>query len=250
MKQLMFAFVAMLVFAGCKKEKVPKAENLVKKGKLSEFSYSFNGSPAEICKISYDNSGRLATYMDSDHKYSFSYNGASNLVVTRSKLSDGTIDQTIECVLNGSGAITKAEYKSNGLTSYTYLFNYDASGNMLSLKGSGGGGTHEEVFTYENGVPVSLKVSDGVSVYRTEQFVYDFSRVNKSGLTYWYIWPSDVLYGKPLKYHLKEVKSFNANGDVINHTKYNLNFDAEGYPVSEVVSSQIKNYIQTYTYKF
>jgi YD repeat-containing protein len=200
--------------------------------------------------MSYDSNGRLATYIDSDHKYSFSYNGVANLVVTRNKLSDGAVDQIIECVLNGAGAITKAEYKSNGTIIYTYQFMYDASGNLISLKGIGGGGTYEKVFTYENGVPVSLKIYDGGTLSRTEHYIYDNSRANKSGLSCWYTWPSDILHGKPLKYYLKESKEFNANGELINHKKNSFTYDAAGYPVTEVISSLIKNTTQTFTYKF
>lgn len=250
MKHLLQLFTVVLLITSCKKNMIPSQELNTKNSKLIEFGYSYNNTPAETLKMSYDNAGRLASYLDSDHNYSFSYAGSTSLVITRKKLNDGTVDQVIECVLNEAGAITKSEYMSNGSIIYTYLFSYDASGNLVSLKGIGSGGVHEKFFSYENGVPVSLKTYTGGVLNRTEQYVYDNSRINRSGLACWYSWPSAVLHGKPLKYYLKEAKEFNASGELINHRVNNITHDAAGYPVSEVTTSILKNTTQTYTYKF
>ncbi|RXK58783.1 DUF4595 domain-containing protein [Lacibacter luteus] len=250
MKHLLLVLTVSLLLFSCKKNTIPSQESNTKSSKLAEFSYSYNGTTPEVYKMSYDNNGRLTTYLDSDHKYSFSYTSNASLIVTRSKLSDGTVDQTIECVLNEAGAITKAEYKNNGSITYTYLFSYDASGNLVSLKGIGSGSVHEKFFSYENGVPVLLKTYTGGVLYRTEQYVYDNSRINKSGLACWYNWPSEVLHGKPLKYYLKEAKEYNANGELINHRVNSITHDAAGYPVAEIMTSILKNTTQTYTYKF
>lgn len=250
MKHLFVLLFFTGLLASCKKSNSIPAVQVEKHGKISEYVYIANNGAVQTSKMSYDNSGRLLTFLDSDHKYSFSYVTPSSLIVTRTKLSDGIVDQQIDCILNVAGAITKMDYKQNGSVIYTYLFTYDLSGNLKMVKGVSNGNTNEVEFIYENDVAISSKsISNGVLI-RTTQYSYDYTKPNKTGLTHWNVWPSDILHGKPLKYHIAEFKDFDMNGMLKQHIKNSIEFDPYGYAIKETFLSITNNSKKLYQYKY
>jgi len=199
--------------------------------KISQISYSYNGSASENESMTYDVQGRLATYTEDDHTSSFAYTSATKLEVTRRKKSDNSIDRVYDCTMNSNGAITEMLFKESNIIKYTYLFEYNSDGYLTKIKGINPGYIYEEFFEIVDGNATSSKLYyDGVQS-SNRQYFPDNTKPNKTFFSTWTYWPSATLFGKPSKYHLKEFKDFNMSNMLTWHTKYMVETDAQGYPV-------------------
>ena len=199
--------------------------------KISQISYSYNGSASENESMTYDVQGRLATYTEDDHTSSFAYTSATKLEVTRRKKSDNSIDRVYDCTMNSNGAITEMLFKESNIIKYTYLFEYNSDGYLTKIKGINPGYIYEEFFEIVDGNATSSKLYyDGVQS-SNRQYFPDNTKPNKTFFSTWTYWPSATLFGKPSKYHLKEFKDFNMSNTLTWHSKYMIETDAQGYPV-------------------
>jgi YD repeat-containing protein len=199
--------------------------------KVSQISYSYNGSASENEAMTYDAQGRLATYTEDDHTSSFVYTSATKLEVTRRKKSDNSIDRIYDCTMNSHGAITEMLFKENNVINYNYQFEYNSDGYLTKIKGINPGYIYEEYFEIVDGNATSSKLYyDGVQSSNRQYFPNN-TKPNKTFFSTWSYWPSATLFGKPSKYHLKEFKDFNMSNTLTWYTKYMIETDAQGYPV-------------------
>ena len=199
--------------------------------KISQISYSYNGSASENESMTYDAQGRLATYIEDDRISSFAYTSGTKLEVTRRKKSDNSIDRIYDCTMNSQGAITEMLFKENNIIKYTYLFEYNSDGYLTKIKGINPGYIYEEFFEIVDGNATSSKLYyDGVKSSNRQYFT-DNTKPNKTFFNTWSYWPSATLFGKTSKYHLKEFKDFNMSNTLTWHSKYIIETDPHGYPV-------------------
>jgi hypothetical protein len=261
MKLLAAALIILIAAASCSKSKnelpqpVPQPLEQSKEKKLISANYIYENDPTEIMELTYDAQGRLSLYNDGDHKYFFSFDAGSKLNVTRKNVSDGQTDQILECDLNEKGAITKMIYKrTDNTVFYMYEYSYDANGYLLKQKGSNMGSTpysYEIEYTVVNGNPVSSKLSyDGVLSSNTV-LTYDEKILNKAPFSASYMWPSDKLFGKPIKNILIGAKTFNTSNVLTWETKNTYMFDANNYPVKVTTTDILKGeaYVANYVYQ-
>jgi hypothetical protein len=219
--------------------------------KIKEIIYTDPTMNTESSTFTYDEQGRIKTYTDEPYSYTMTYESPVLMKVTRTK--NGVFDQERICNLNDKGAITKMEYHSvpgNAIT-YTYEWQYDANGYVSKIKGSSPNGNYfEEVFETINGNPVSSKLyHDGVQ-YHNRSYTYDLSKVNKQPYSAWYLWPSETLFGKPVKNLLIEYKSFDVNNVIDWHTKTTYQLDSDGYPVKYTTDYVHENTKSTTEFKY
>jgi len=199
--------------------------------KISQISYSYDGSTSENESMTYDVQDRLSTYTEDDHTSSFAYTSATKLEVTRRKKSDNSIDRIYDCTMNSQGAITEMLFKENNVINYNYQFEYNSDGYLTKIKGINPGYIYEEYFEIVDGNVASSKLYyDGVQS-ANRQYFHDNTKPNKTFFSTWAYWPSATLFGKPSKYHLKEFKNFNMSNTLTWHTKYTVETDVQGYPV-------------------
>ena len=199
--------------------------------KISQISYSYNGSTSENESMTYDAQGRLATYTEDDRTSSFAYTSGTKLEVTRRKKSDNSIDRIYDCTMNSHGAITEMLFKENNVIKYNYQLEYNSDGYLTKIKGINPGYVYEEYFEIVDGNVVSSKLYyDGVQS-SNRQYFPDNTKPNKTFFSTWAYWPCATLFGKPSKYHLKEFKDLNMSNTLTWHTKYMMETDAQGYPV-------------------
>ena len=235
---IVIAMVLTIVFgmASCSKENtltpVSATQPVVMDAKkISQISYSYNGSASENESMTYDAQGRLATYTEDDHTSNFLYTSATKLEVTRRKKSDNSIDRIYDCTMNAHGAITEMLFKESNIIKYTYQFEYNSDGYLTKIKGINPGYIYEEFFEIVDGNATSSKLYyDGVQS-SNRQYFPDNTKPNKTFFSTWTYWPSATLFGKPSKYHLKEFKDFNISNTLTWHSKYMIETDAQGYPV-------------------
>jgi len=222
--------------ASCSKENaltsVPATQSpVIATKKVSQISYSYNGTASENEIMTYDAQGRLSTYTEDDRTSSFAYSSATKLEVTRRKKSDNSIDRIYDCTLNPHGAITEMLFKENNVIKYTYLFEYNSDGYLTKIKGINPGYTYEEYFEIVDGNVASSKLYyDGIQS-SNRQYFPDNTKPNKTFFNTWSYWPSATLFGKTSKYHLKEFKDFNMSNTLTWHSKYIIETDPQGYPV-------------------
>ena len=163
--------------------------------KISQISYSYNGSASENESMTYDAQGRLATYTEDDRTSSFAYTSATKLEVTRRKKSDNSIDRIYDCTLNSFGAITEMLFKESNTIKYTYLLEYNSDGYLTKIKGINPGYTYEEFFEIVDGNATSSKLYyDGVQS-SNRQYFPDNTKPNKTFFSTWTYWPSATLFG-------------------------------------------------------
>ena len=251
---MLMTIAALVVVASCSKSNNdltpdPPAVNK----KVKEINYTNNAGYTETEKFVYDNGGRIVGQSGEEYIYLFSYESVSSLLVTRKKTIDGSVDQRVECTLNGNGAITKMVYSNmpSNTVHYTYEVFYDANGYISKWKGTASqGAVAEEIYQFENGNPTSSKLFyDGV-LNLEKVYVYDASKLNKGSLTVWGTWPSDKFFGKPTKNLLSEIKNFDKNGQLQWHMKNAFQLDSDGYLVKLTTDYLMQNEqsITTYTY--
>jgi len=261
MKLLAAALIILIAAASCSKSKnelpqpMPQPVQQSAEKKLISANYIYENDPTEIMELTYDAQGRLSVYNDGDHKYFFSFDAGSKLNVTRKKMSDGQPDQLLECDLNEKGAITKVIYKRlDNTIFYMYEYSYDANGYMTKQKGSyigGNSSTYELQYEIVNGNPVSVKnFSNGV-LNTSSVLTYDEKILNKAPFSVSYLWPSDKLFGKPVKNILISVKTVNTSNVTTWETKITYMFDANNYPVKVTTKNilQGETTIANYVYQ-
>lgn len=216
----------------CKKETIDTVPPVIFPAKkLKQVSDSYDGQAPDITKITYDATGRIATLLDrpTETDY-FDYQSPTMLVITTKKNIDNSVKQIKECTINDKGYISKMVIKVNAVVNYTYEYTYNVEGYTTKVKGYNAAGSgFETEYTYVNGSPASFKkYNDGVQT-STGQYIYDETKLNKMPFPINFNFPSYNLFGKPVKYILKEYKQFDMSSTLIWHLKNSSEFDAEGY---------------------
>ncbi|MCF3109754.1 DUF4595 domain-containing protein [Niabella sp. CC-SYL272] len=251
MKNLLIVLLTAAMF-GCKKEKVPVPEEKALSLQIAEMQYSLNGQTPEVTNITYDAQGRISAYTKGDKKYLFNYKTPTTLQVNRYKISDNTLTQTINCILNAAGAIITEEYRDvpNNAVIYTYQYSYNIDGYLVLVEGFSSSSTHQVEFLYSNGQLMQAKYYND-NVYKSiAHFKYDTSIADKTNLPYWWNWPSSTLFGKPQQYALVETKEFDMANKPVQHWTNSFLYDATAKVLTETRQSQLNNNVQQLRYRF
>lgn len=252
-KLLLTGIVIAGILASCKKDNVPgqpSPQEQATTKKISKSVYIYNNEPAEVEQLTYDAAGRPATYTNDSKKEVFDFKSPTKLLVTRYKLSDNSIESTIDCTLNDKGAITKMEFKNlAGTITYTYEFQYNAEGYTTSIKGYNNSSSFEETIEVNNGNYTAAKRSyNGVLTYNDIYLRTSYTNTIPGG--FFAYWPVNNLFGKASKNLCAETKSVKLNGDISNNNKYNYNRDASGtvlsYSIDFLTDGAKGNYAFTY----
>ncbi len=251
MKQLFFFLSAIVLLASCKKDNTENPSLAATKN-LIKTTYVWDGGTPEIDEYTYDAQGRLSVQKGDNRTYSFNYVSATSLLVTERNNSDNSLYQTQECILNDKGYITKMIFRNPaGVITYNYNYVYNADGYVTRLEGSGAGGGYEVDYTIVNGnVVSSIHYNEGV-LNRTGEYIYDNSKLNKTGAGHSGYWQSNKLFGKGSKNLLIDYKSKSPAGATTWHTQYGYELDAAGYPVKLTTSNILtgKQGVETYIFK-
>lgn len=251
MKNILAVLLLAAAFS-CKKDKTTASpEEREALLRVTEIENVYNTDAPEILKVSYDTQGRISSSINGDKKYLFNYQTPSALRISRYKVSDNTLVQTIDCILNAAGAITKETYRaaSDNAIFYTYQYSYNADGHMILAESAGYNNSYKWEFFYTNGLLTQSKYYEA-GVYKSiTHFKYDSSITHKTNLPHWWTWPSSTLYGKPEKYALVEIREFDTTNKLIRHWTSNYQYDAAGKILTENKQSQLSNDVQRYRYK-
>ncbi|MCD2426173.1 hypothetical protein LQ567_25535 [Niabella pedocola] len=236
----------------CKKERTTTSpEEREALLRVTEIENAYNNDAPETLKVSYDPLGRISSSISGDKKYLFNYQTPSALQISRYKISDNTLVQTIDCMLNTAGAITKETYRnaSDNAIFYTYQYGYNADGYMILAEAAGYNNSYKWEFIYTDGLLTQSKYYEA-GVYKSiTHFKYDASVTNKTNLPHWWTWASSMLYGKPEKYALVEIREFDTTNKLIRHWTSSYQYDAAGKVLTESKQSQLSNDVQRYRYK-
>lgn len=227
---ILFAGTALL--AACKKSAVMPAqpEKAIPQKKITATSYVWDNTTPETEQIEYDQQDRVIKYTDDNYVETFEYQAPDFLLVSRRKKSNNNPDRTVECTLNSKGAVVKMVFKDiTGKTTYTYDYQYNADGYVVTKKGTSISGTYQVDYDIQNGNVVSSKIYfNGVHTYNDIYTMHALPNpINKGADTYW---PVPGLFGTPVKNLVSEVKEYKvATGELSYHTRNTWVLDNEGY---------------------
>jgi hypothetical protein len=254
LKKLFPVLTVIMLLTSCSKKKddTPAPQATLSKN-LVKYTNAYESYPLEVTTITYDAGGKMKTFTDDNDIYIFDYSNPSMLMATRKNANDGAVNMLFECPLNSNGTISKIQLKNpvTGSVDYTYEYSYNAEGYLVGLKGYNNTSSFESIIVVVNGNRVSAKHFTNGTLSQNHQFTPDLTLEVKGATGSRGYWPSKTWFGKALKNHIKELKTFKVDGTLYWHEKHKNTVDANGYLVKAEIEYPLDNTkaVRQYTFE-